>query len=195
MVLRYKKVKEEAMHRNNLRKLLEKYAPIDANEIMDKTRMLDFLDTYEDCFERFCKIGHFTGSCWLINSDGTKFLLTLHRKIGLWLQLGGHADGDNDLARVALREAYEESGLKHIELVSADIFDIGVHLVSTYKNIPAHYHYDVRFLLRASDENIKISDESDDLQWFSVPPNENIGTDVFRMLEKYKEHQSRRKSA
>lgn len=180
------------MHRNNLRRLLENYAPADANEIVHKSQMLDFLGTCDNCFERSLPVGHFTGSCWLVNSDGTKFLLTLHKKIGLWLQLGGHADGDNDLAHVALREAYEESGLKHIKLLSSDIFDIGVHL---YKNIPAHYHYDVRFLLQSSDENIKISDESEDLQWFSTPPIENIGADIVRMYEKYKKYREVRKIA
>lgn len=175
------------MHRNNLRKMLEKYAPTDADEIAYKSQMLDFLDAHEDSFERSCEVGHFTGSCWLVNPDNTKFLLTLHKKIGLWLQLGGHADGDNDLARVALREAYEESGLEHIELVSADIFDLDIHLFSSRKKeVPDHCHFDVRFLLCASDENIKISDESDDLRWFSTPPSENLGGGIVRMYDKWK---------
>lgn len=174
------------MHRNNLRKMLEKYAPTDTDEIAYKSQMLDFLDAHEDCFERSLSAGHFTGSCWLVNPDNTKFLLTLHKKIGLWLQLGSHADGDSDLARVALREAYEESGLEHIELVSADIFDLDIHLFSSRKKeVPDHCHFDVRFLLCASDENIKISDESDDLRWFSTPPSENLGGGIVRMYNKW----------
>ncbi|MDR2402381.1 MAG: hypothetical protein LBD32_02895 [Cytophagales bacterium] len=70
--------------------------------------MLDFLNEFENCFARELAIGHFTGSCWLENYNGTKFLLTLHKKIGLWLQLGGHADEECDLAKVALKEAHEE---------------------------------------------------------------------------------------
>lgn len=170
------------MHRENLRLKLEKYRPATEEDAENKSRMLDFLSMHDDCFERSLPIGHFTGSCWLENCDGTKFLLTLHKKIGLWLQLGGHADGDSDLAQVALKEAREESGLKHVELVSEDIFDIGIHLIAEYKGIPAHYHYDVRFLLRTSDPNndISISDESDDLRWFeSLPTNfPNLGCDV-----------------
>lgn len=156
-------------------------------EIKYKSQMLNFLDAHEDCFERSLSSGHFTGSCWIVSPDGSKFLLTLHKKIKLWLPLGGHADGDNNLVHVSLKEAYEESGLDHIDFVSADIFDIGVHLIDPYKGIPAHYHYDVRFLLRASNENIKISDESDDLRWFETPPTENYGGDgVIRMHEKWK---------
>lgn len=179
------------MHREILKKQLERYSPTDTEEIVDKQKMLDFLNAHEDCFERSCRIGHFTGSCWLENYDGSKFLLTLHKKIGRWLQLGGHADGDSDLARVSLREAHEESGLQHIELVSDDIFDIDIHLIAAYKNIPAHYHFDVRFLMRASDksEEIKISNESDDLKWFSEPPNvPNLGRDIKRMFEKWKSY-------
>lgn len=183
------KIIEIIMHRRNLREKLEKYFPTDPHEIASKTQMLDFLKKFENCFDRSLSIGHFTGSCWLENYDGSKFILTLHKKIGRWLQLGGHADGDSDLARVSLREAHEESGLQHIELVSDDIFDIDIHLIAAYKNIPAHYHFDVRFLMRASNksEEIKISNESDDLKWFSEPPNvPNLGRDIKRMFEKWK---------
>jgi hypothetical protein len=157
--------------------------------------MLDFLNSHEGCFERSLSIGHFTGSCWLVNRDGTKFLLTLHKKIGRWLQLGGHADGDPDLARVSLKEAREESGLRNIELLSDEIFDIGVHLISEYKGIRAHYHYDVRFLLKTTDndEDIQISDESNDLRWFekaSLLPSDS-GTNIPRMFEKWKNLQRR----
>ena len=145
------------MHRNNLREKLEKYRPSNAEEVHARTLMLNFLNSHADCFERSCGIGHFTGSCWLENYDGTKFLLTLHRKIKIWLQLGGHADGDSDILRVALKEAHEESGLRHIEPVSPEIFDLSVHLVPEYKGIPAHYHYDVRFIVRASDPDEKIN--------------------------------------
>ena len=109
-------------------------------------KVSEFVKDHEDCFERSRLSGHVTGSCWLENYDGTKFLLTKHKKLKSWLQLGGHADGDSDIIRVSLKEAHEESGLKNIELISADIFDLGVHLIPKCKNIPQHYHYDIRFL-------------------------------------------------
>ena len=175
------------MYRKNLREKLERYNPSDEHEIYYKKQMLEFLNN-KDCFERSLAFGHFTGSCWFENYDGSKFLLTLHKKLKSWFQLGGHADGDSDILRVALKEAHEESGINHIELVSNDIFDISVHLVPDYKNIPAHYHYDVRFFVRASDpkENIQISDESDDLRWFSEPLNDG-NAEIHRMFGKWKQ--------
>jgi hypothetical protein len=178
------------MHRKDLRERLEQYNPIDEIEKADKVKMLDFLNSHKDCFERSLFVGHFTGSCWLVNRDGTKFLLTLHKKIGRWLQLGGHADDDHDLARVSLKEACEESGLRNIELLSVEIFDVGVCPIAEYKGIPAHYHYDVRFLMKTTDDDndIQISDESNDLRWFeevsALPPNS--GVNITRMFEKWK---------
>jgi hypothetical protein len=180
------------VHRENLRNKLERYNSIDEQEIVDKAKMLKFLKSYKDCFERSLSVGHFTGSCWIVSYDGTKFLLTLHKKIGRWLQLGGHADGDSDLTQVSLKEAHEESGLEHIELLSEEIFDIGIHLIPEYLGIPAHYHYDVRFLLRASDprEHIQISDESDDLRWFEKVSDlpQDSGINISRMFEKGKKY-------
>lgn len=175
------------MHRKNLIKKLEKYFPTDPYEIAAKSQMLDFINEFENCFDRSLALGHFTGSCWIESYDKSKFLLTLHKKIGLWLQPGGHADGDSDIVRVALKEAHEESGLENIELVSNDIFDIDIHLIHAYKNVPAHYHFDVRFLMRASNKNekIKISNESNDLKWFSELP-EGSGVRLSRMLNKWK---------
>ncbi|MDR2157863.1 MAG: NUDIX hydrolase [Holosporaceae bacterium] len=174
------------MHRKNLKEKLERYRPDDEREISDKARMLSFLNSYENCFDRSLSIGHFTGSCWLENHDGTKFLLTLHKKVKQWLQLGGHADGDSSLCRVSLKEAREESGLKNIELLSSEIFDIGVHLIQEYNGIPAHYHYDVRFWLKTTDKNeeIQMSDESIDLRWFAEAPEDNY--DLNRMFKKWK---------
>ncbi|MDR3156015.1 MAG: NUDIX hydrolase [Holosporaceae bacterium] len=184
------------MHRKDLRKKLKRYNPEDEIEIAARAKMLDFLNSHEDCFERSLSIGHFTGSCWLVNCDETKFLLTLHKKMGFWLQLGGHADGDHDLVRVSLKEAYEESGLRNIELLSEEIFDIGVHLIPEYKEIPAHYHYDVRFLLKTTngDDDIQISDESTDLRWFDEVHTfpADISIDTPRMFEKWKNNVPKR---
>ncbi|MDR3031488.1 MAG: NUDIX hydrolase [Holosporales bacterium] len=174
------------MHRRKLFDLLEKYKPNDADEIYNKQQAMSFLTKYQDCFRRELEIGHFTGSCWLLNCNRTKFLLTKHKKLGLWLQLGGHADGDSDILNVALKEAREESGLGNIEAVSLEIFDIGYHFIPKYNETPSHYHYDIRFLAQAknSDDEIRISNESDDLRWFEIPPTSNVG--VNRMFKKWK---------
>jgi len=179
------------MHRKDLIEKLRKYRTDDEIEESDRINIIKFVEKYEDCFERSQSLGHITGSCWLENYDGTKFLLTKHKKLKFWLQLGGHADGDNDIIRVSMKEAHEESGLESIGLVSADIFDLGVHLISQYKNVPAHYHYDIRFLLRASNSNEEIimSDESTDLDWFTEIPKDNpdeANRDMIRMIRKWK---------
>lgn len=122
-----------------------------------------------DPFTRERLAGHFTGSAWLVSADGKRALLTHHRKLQRWLQLGGHADGDHDLAAVALREAEEESGLPGLTLVSADIFDLDRHWIPERKDVPGHWHYDVRYVVVAGDnEAFVVSEESLELAWRPV---------------------------
>jgi 8-oxo-dGTP pyrophosphatase MutT (NUDIX family) len=129
---------------------------------------LEFAASTPDAFLREHAEGHFTGSAWLVSADGERVLLTHHRKLGRWLQLGGHADGDTDLANVALREAEEESGLTSL-VVEGDIFDLDRHLIPARGNEPAHWHYDVRYVVRATaSEDFSISEESLDLAWKSI---------------------------
>ena len=125
----------------------------------------DFLASSSEAFERRHPPGHFTGSAWLVSADGQRVLLTHHRKLARWLQLGGHADGDADLARVALREAEEESGLVDL-VVEGGIFDLDRHAIPARGADPEHWHYDVRFVVRATgSEQFAISEESLELAW------------------------------
>ena len=128
----------------------------------------EFLRSDSAVFERRFPAGHFTGSAWLVSADGTRVLLMHHRKLGLWLQPGGHADGDDDLARVALREAQEETGVTDLH-VEGGIFDLDRHRIPGRANEPEHWHYDVRYVVRArSDERFTINEESHALAWRSV---------------------------
>lgn len=112
--------------------------------------------------------GHLTGSAWLVDHSGTRVLLTHHRKLGRWLQLGGHADGDRDLAQVALREAQEESGLQGLR-VERELFDIDRHWIPQRGDVPGHWHYDARYVVHAGDdERYVVSDESHDLAWRGI---------------------------
>ena len=127
-----------------------------------------FLAAHADAFERSLSTGHFTGSAWLVSADGRRVLLTHHRKLGRWLQLGGHADGDRDLARVALREAEEESGLRGL-VVEPAIFDLDRHWIPERGAEPGHWHYDVRHVVRATgDEAFIVGEESLDLAWKDI---------------------------
>jgi len=121
-----------------------------------------------DAFLRERLEGHFTASAWLVAADGARVLLTHHRKLGLWLQLGGHADGDPDLARAALREAEEESGLRDLS-PEPGIFDLDRHRIPAWRDVPEHWHYDVRYVMRATgSEAFTVSDESHALAWRDI---------------------------
>jgi 8-oxo-dGTP pyrophosphatase MutT (NUDIX family) len=133
-------------------------------------------------------VGHITGAAWLLDCAGERVLLTHHRKLGKWLQPGGHADGDPDPLRVAMREATEESGIDGIVPVRADIFDLDIHEIPPHGGVPAHLHYDVRFLLRVEgDDAYRVGDESVDLAWVPVADIETLDADesVLRMREKW----------
>lgn len=142
--------------------------------------------------------GHFTGSA-LVVDDRDRVLLTLHRRLGKWLQLGGHADGDLDLARVALREAQEESGVASLAYRPGQnaILDVDVHVIPGNAKEPEHRHFDVRYLVfadRAQAEAIQASEESTDLKWFTL--DEALTTveepSLRRLFEKYRYARERR---
>jgi 8-oxo-dGTP pyrophosphatase MutT (NUDIX family) len=127
-----------------------------------------FIADHPDCLQRSCAPGHLTGSAWVVNRGRTRVFLVLHRKLGRWLNPGGHADGDGDLAAVGLREAQEESGLASVRLLSTEIYDFDRHWIPDHKGTPGHHHYDFRFLCEADDEEpLRISEESLELAWVS----------------------------
>ena len=134
--------------------------------------------------------GHFTGSAWVVSADGRRTLLLHHRKLDRWLQPGGHADGDVDLARVALREAEEETGLRDLDVESA-VFDLDRHAIPARGAEPEHWHYDVRFVVRATgSEDFVINEESKALAWrdiAEVAADPHVDASVQRMARKWLE--------
>lgn len=121
-----------------------------------------------DAFVRSNLQAHFTGSAWLVSADGARVLLLHHRKLDRWLQPGGHADGDPDLQRVALREAQEETGLVQLCMEQA-IFDLDRHRIPARGSEPEHWHHDVRYVARAAgDEHFVRNGESRALAWRAV---------------------------
>ncbi|HZP66852.1 MAG TPA: NUDIX hydrolase [Rudaea sp.] len=150
------------------RAAFERFAARHPERAAAADRFIEFVCRHADAAHRELAIGHLTGSAWLVSADGRRVLLTHHRKLGLWLQLGGHADGDADLARVALREAEEESGLTDL-VVDAEIFDLDCHAIPARGAEPEHFHYDVRFVVRATgSERFTVGDESHALAWREI---------------------------
>ena len=146
------------------------------------------LDEPENPFMRARVAGHYTGSAWLVDASGTRVLLTHHRKLGRWLQLGGHADGDRDLAQVALREAQEESGLPGL-VVEPAVFDLDRHWIPERGVEPGHWHYDVRHVVRAAHgEAFVVGEESLDLAWCAIATiaaDEHADASLRRMAHKW----------
>lgn len=176
------------MQRNHLIQLLEGYCPLDLDEILYKKRMLSFIKKNPSCFERTLTIGHITASSWLVDSTKTKALLLHHAKLNIWCQPGGHCDGNSDVLFTALKEAKEESGIEEIIPLEQAIFDIDIHPIPAKGTTPAHFHYDVRFLLQVT-KNLDpvINEESKAFLWITKDPS-SIPTkerSILRMWEKY----------
>jgi 8-oxo-dGTP pyrophosphatase MutT (NUDIX family) len=164
------------MDRGPLLEILADYARRFPAEAAVAARFAAFVRAHPDCFERTCLPGHVTGSAWIVSHDRTEFLLTHHRKLGRWLQLGGHADGDPDVGRVALREATEESGIAGLVLAAIGgalspivPIDLDAHAIPARGGEPEHIHYDVRYLVVSPPgARLTVSDESIALRWFAA---------------------------
>lgn len=175
------------MHRRPLLTLLSRYRAHDAGDAEACARIARFVEDHEACFERSLLVGHVTGSAWIVDASRTRCLLTHHRKLDRWLQLGGHSDGDPDTLAVAMREGLEESGLKSLRPVSTAVFDCDVHWIPERKAEPGHHHHDVRFLLEADvDEPLVLSEESNELAWVALADVAGLAGDdsVTRMVAK-----------
>ncbi len=150
--------------------LLHNHSAINAEEEVYRQQTYQFVTEHPQNFLQENPQAHLTASSWIVNPERTHALLIFHRKLNKWLQVGGHVENtDESLQTAALREAYEETGLANIKLVSPTLFDIDVHLIPARHQTPAHYHHDFRFLLEAEQTNIShIPTEVVDLQWFEL---------------------------
>ena len=154
------------MTRVDLVELLERYVDQHPDERATARRILALVEAEPRCFLRDCFPGHITASAWIVSRESRAVLLTHHRKLDRWLQLGGHVDGEADLAMAAWREAREESGLTRLRLVTPEIFDVDRHRIPARGAEPEHWHYDVRFLIEADPtEALALSHESKELAW------------------------------
>ena len=161
--------------------------PLSPEEEASVLETIAFVEGHPDCLLRTCLPGHLTGSAWILSPDRRRTLLTHHGKLGKWLQLGGHADGDPDLLEVALREAREESGLSRLRVVDPRLFDVDRHWIPARGAEPGHWHHDLRFLLEADpSEPLTLTHESRALAWVDVAsvPALNPEESMARMVRK-----------
>lgn len=171
---------------DNLKKLLQNYSALNPNENNVK-KTLKFLEK-GNCFSNTNLDGHFTASAWIVNQHKNKILMTHHKKLNMWLQLGGHTDGENDLLSAALREAKEESGIENFKIISNQIFDLDIHNIPKIGSHPPHTHYDVRFLFEANSkkEKVVVSEESNAVAWIDISKacEKNSELSIKRMVDK-----------
>ena len=142
----------------------------------ERTRVLDMVDRHEDALLRSCRPGHLTGSALVVDPSDRRILVLFHTKLQRWLQPGGHADGDGDLARVALREAIEETGIAGLRVCEPPV-DLDVHVVDPPAE-DAHEHHDVRYLVVAPPGAVAVGNhESEVLRWVHRHELEELGAD------------------
>jgi 8-oxo-dGTP pyrophosphatase MutT (NUDIX family) len=126
---------------------------------------LDHLAAHPDGMWKACEAGHVTASALVVEPEHGRVLLTLHKKLGMWLQMGGHCEpGDATLADAAMREATEESGIRGLTLLSGGPVRLDRHAIPA----PCHWHLDVQYAAMAPAGAVEeISEESLDLRWFA----------------------------
>ena len=153
---------------------LNRFRPCNEQEETDKKQILSLLSSGQDLYTRDNPVAHLTASSWVVSPDRKQVLLVYHNLYRSWAWMGGHADGDRDLCRVALRETREESGLQDLTLVSPDIFSLESLPVGGHEKrgnyISSHLHLNVTYLLEADpSQPIRVKpDENSGVAWFPV---------------------------
>lgn len=161
------------MDRRELQDALCRYRSRFPEEGAYARRACRLLSESPHCFDREAEGLHVTGSSWVLNPRRDATLLVLHRKLDQWFQPGGHADGDEDVQRVAVRECSEETGvpITGIRFLCPEVFDIDIHRIPAMRQDPEHEHLDIRFVVEIDDTLPLVgNEESYELRW--VPLHE-----------------------
>ena len=162
------------MNRQDLINQLQAYHSFNGQEEADRQVMIGLLQTSEDIFYRTNLLAHFTASAWVLNKAHTHVLMAFHNIYKTYAWLGGHADGEEDLLSVALREVQEESGIHTVKPITEDIYSLETIEVNGHekndKYVPSHLHLNVTYLLEADDtESLHVKqDENSAVNWFPI---------------------------
>ena len=157
----------------DIRQAIREYQPYNEQEERDKALILDFLAKNGDAFLRENRVAHMTASAWVVNPARDRVLMVYHRIYDSWSWTGGHADGEEDLAAVALREVREETGVKSARLLSDEIFSLEVLTVDGHEKrgeyVSSHLHLNVTWLIEADDHDpLTVCEaENSGVRWFT----------------------------
>lgn len=158
----------------NYIKEIKSYIPYNEQEQKDKDLILNCINNFSDVLTRKNTLAHITSSGYIVNKNRDKTLMIFHKIYNSWSWTGGHADGDSDLLKVAIKEASEETGLKNIKPISKDIFSLDILTVNGHlkkgEYVSSHLHLSVAYLLEA-DENEELvvnEDETKGVKWIPI---------------------------
>lgn len=152
---------------------IKDHKPVNEQEEHDKEVMLRYMQQNDDCFVRENEIAHFTTSIWTVNRARTKTLMAYHNIYDSWAWIGGHADGEEDLRAVAMRELREETGVRNAFLVTPDIFSLEILTVEGHEKkgryVPSHLHLNVTYLAEADEsEELTVNEEENQaVKWWT----------------------------
>ena len=171
---------------------IKAYRPWNEQERQDQVLILDFLRKNSDAFYRTNLLAHMTASAWVVNPQRSKVLMVYHRLYDSWSWAGGHADGEEDLLAVALREVREETGVQRLRPVTEDIYSLEVLTVDGHEKhgqyVPSHLHLNVTYLLEAEeDQPLRVCEaENSGVAWFSLADALSASTEPWFIERIYK---------
>ena len=175
-----------------LRDKIEKYQPYNEQEEKDKQTMLKYIDTFDDVLTRNNEFGHFTASSWVVNKEKTKVLMIYHNIYKSWAWTGGHADGESDLLKTAIRELKEETGVENVKVLNDDIFSLEIICVNGHvkrgKYVSSHVHLNLTYLLEVDEnETLRVKeDENSGVKWVNIEDVEKVSTEKWVVGNVYK---------
>lgn len=171
---------------------IKAYRPWNEQERQDQVLILEFLRKNSDAFYRTNLLAHMTASAWVVNPQRSKVLMVYHRLYDSWSWAGGHADGEEDLLAVALREVREETGVQRLRPVTEEIYSLEVLTVDGHEKhgryVPSHLHLNVTYLLEAEeDQPLRVCEaENSGVAWFSLADALSASTEPWFVERIYK---------